>query len=72
MRERPKVKGVRAAIRAAVRTAEPCHNRPLAARSKWASTYFATLRIKKVRPRRRTGGFPVCRVFGVGALEGLE
>jgi len=31
-----------------------------------------TLWIKKVLPRRRTGGFPVCRVFGVGALEGLE
>lgn len=60
------------AIRAAVRTAEPCHNRPPVARAKRAAIYLKTLWIKKVRLRRRTGGFPVCRVFGVGALEGLE
>ena len=69
---RPKVKGVRAAIRRPFSTAQPCRNRPPAARRQPASIYLLTLWIKKARLRRRTGGFPVCRVFGVGSWEGLK
>ena len=35
------------------------------------SIYLLTLLSKKVRPRHGTGGFIVCRVFGVGSWRRL-
>jgi len=69
--KRPKVKGVRAAIRAAVRAAQPRHNRPPAARAKTVQMALLTLRIYKLRPRHETGGFIMCRGFGVGVSVGV-